>query len=50
MSLATISGIVGGVISIVFGLLVIMWPRLLRYIVGAYFIIVGVIAIVNALD
>jgi uncharacterized membrane protein HdeD (DUF308 family) len=50
MSLAAISGIVGGIISIVFGLLVIMWPRLLRYIVGAYFIIVGIIAIVNALE
>ena len=49
MSLAEISGIVGGIISIAFGLLVIVWPRLLRYIVGIYFIIIGVIAIVNAL-
>jgi len=49
MSLVEISGIVGGIISIVVGVLVIIWPRLLRYIVGIYLIIIGVIAIVNAL-
>jgi uncharacterized membrane protein HdeD (DUF308 family) len=49
MSLVAISGLVGGIISIGVGLLVIMWPRLLRYIVGAYFVIVGIIAIVNAI-
>jgi uncharacterized membrane protein HdeD (DUF308 family) len=48
--MATISAMAGGIISIAFGLLVIVWPRLLRWAVGAWFIIAGIIAIVNALE
>lgn len=46
--MATISALVGGIISIGFGFLVIVRPRILRWAVGAWFIIVGIIAIVNA--
>jgi len=49
MSHAEISGIVGGCISIGVGLLIIMFPRLLRWMVGGWFVIVGIIAIIAAI-
>jgi uncharacterized membrane protein HdeD (DUF308 family) len=44
-----ISGLVGGIISIVVGVLVIIWPRIIAYVIGAYLVIIGIIAIVAAL-
>ncbi|MDM7998940.1 MAG: DUF3096 domain-containing protein [Dehalococcoidia bacterium] len=44
-----ISGLVGGIISIVVGILVIAWPRIIAYIIGGYLLIVGIIAVVAAL-
>ncbi len=45
-----LGGIVGGIITIVAGVVVIVWPRILAYILGVYLIIVGVIAVINALQ
>jgi uncharacterized membrane protein HdeD (DUF308 family) len=44
-----ISGLVGGIMSIVVGVLVIIWPRIIAYVIGAYLVIIGIIAIVAAL-
>jgi uncharacterized membrane protein HdeD (DUF308 family) len=44
-----ISGLVGGIISIVVGVLVIIWPRIIAYVIGAYLVIIGIIAVVAAL-
>jgi hypothetical protein len=44
-----IIGIIGGIISILVGIIIIIWPRLLAYITGAWFIIVGALAIVYVL-
>lgn len=41
-----IGGLITGIISILVGIAVIAWPRILAYIVGVYLIIIGVIAIV----
>jgi uncharacterized membrane protein HdeD (DUF308 family) len=49
MNQVEISGLVAGIISIVAGIVVIVWPRIIAYIVGAYLVIVGVIALVAAL-
>jgi uncharacterized membrane protein HdeD (DUF308 family) len=49
MEISAASGVAAGVISIVVGLIVIVWPRLIAYIVGIYLIIVGVIALIAAL-
>ena len=46
MTNAEIGGLVAGIISILVGIAVIAWPRLLAYIVGIYLIVVGIIAIV----
>jgi len=39
--------LVVGILSILFGILVIAKPKLLAYIVGFYFIVVGILAIVR---
>lgn len=46
MSHWEVSGLVGGLISIFFGIAVIAWPRVVAYLVGGYFILVGVLAVV----
>lgn len=35
--------IIQGMISIIFGVLVLIYPRLLNYIVGLYFILSGIV-------
>lgn len=37
----------GGVVSLVAGILILIFPRLLNYIVGIYLVIVGLAAIFN---
>ena len=49
MTNVEISGLTAGIISIVVGLIVIVWPRLIAYVIGAYLVIVGIIAVVAAL-
>jgi len=44
-----IGGIIGGIISILFGIVIIVWPRLIAYLVGGWLIIIGVLAILAAL-
>lgn len=41
-----IGGLLTGIISILVGIAVIAWPRILAYIVGVYLIVIGIIAIV----
>lgn len=43
-----IGGLITGIISILVGIAVIAWPRILAYMVGIYLIVVGVIFIVAA--
>ncbi|HTY81644.1 MAG TPA: DUF3096 domain-containing protein [Dehalococcoidales bacterium] len=49
MSFVGISGLVGGIIAVIAGFIVILWPRILGYVVGAWLMAVGIIAIVNAI-
>ena len=44
-----VEAILLGLLQIVFGLFVIGFPKMLRYLIGAYFIIVGAIAVLLAL-
>jgi hypothetical protein len=39
-----------GIVSIALGILILIMPRLLNYIVAAYLIIVGVLALIGAFD
>ncbi len=45
-----ISGFIGGIITIVAGIIVLIWPKILAYIVGIYLIIIGVLAVTAALN
>ena len=45
----TISGLILGIIAIIFGVLVLAFPRFLRYLVGIYFILVGILAVITAI-
>jgi len=49
MNHVEISGLLAGIISIVVGIVVILWPRIIAYVIGAYLVIVGIIAVVAAL-
>ena len=42
-------GIIGGIISILVGIVIIVWPRIIAYVIGGWLIIVGVLAILQAL-
>ena len=48
MNQVEISGMLAGIISIVVGVIVIVWPRIIAYVIGAWLIIVGIIAVVAA--
>ena len=49
MSHAEITGIIGGAISIGIGLLIIIYPRLLRFFVGGWLIVVGIMTVIAAI-
>jgi Protein of unknown function (DUF3096). len=42
-------GILWGIVTLIFGILVIVYPRFLRYTVGIYLVIVGLWAIISKL-
>ena len=43
------TGLLGGIITVIVGIILLVWPRLVAAIVGIYLIIIGVIAIVGTL-
>lgn len=44
--LTLVGGIIAGVISIAVGIIIIIWPKVLAYILGIYLILVGLAAII----
>ena len=44
-----ITGLVAGIISVIVGVVVMVWPRVIAFVIGAYLIIIGIIAIVDEL-
>jgi hypothetical protein len=42
-------GLIGGILTIVVGIVIIIWPRIIAYIIGIYFIVIGILAIISAL-
>ena len=49
MGLLSIGGLIAGIIAVVFGIVILVWPKILAYLIAIYLIIVGVIAIVGSL-
>lgn len=47
--LANNAGLISGIISIVVGLVIIIWPRLIAYLIGGYLVVVGIIFVLAAI-
>ena len=48
--LVSIGGLIAGLLSIIVGIIIIVWPRVITYVIGGYLIAVGVIAVIAALQ
>ena len=44
-----VGGLIGGIISIVVGIIIIVWPRIIAFVIGGWLIVVGVLAILYTL-
>jgi len=44
-----IGGLIGGIITLILGIIILVWPRLVTTIIGIWLIIVGIVAIVSSL-
>lgn len=40
-------GLIISIVAVVAGLVILIWPRLLNYIVAAYLIVIGIIGIID---
>ena len=49
MEIPQISSAIGGVLSIIAGILLIIWPRIVGWVIGIYLIIVGILTILPAI-
>ena len=49
MGLPAISGLIGGILAIIAGILILVKPRVLAWVVGIYLIVFGIFAIMAAL-
>ncbi len=45
-----IGGVIGGIISILVGIVIIVWPRLIAYVIGSWLIVIGILAILYSLQ
>jgi uncharacterized membrane protein HdeD (DUF308 family) len=43
-----VSGLIGGLITLAVGIVILVWPRIIAYVIGIWLIIVGIIAIIRA--
>lgn len=41
------TGIIGAVISIIFGIMILVWPKMIRLGLGLYFIIIGILELIG---
>ncbi len=48
MTFLGVSGLIGGIIALGAGIIIMVWPRIIAYVIGIWLIIVGIIAIINA--
>jgi len=44
-----VGGLVGGIITLLLGIVIMVWPRLIAYVIGAWLILVGLVAIVSSI-
>ena len=44
-----VGGLIGGIITLVVGIIILVWPRFIAYVIGIWLIIVGIVAIASSL-
>ena len=44
-----VGGLIGGIISIIVGIIIIVWPRIVAYVIGGWLIVIGVLAVLATL-
>jgi len=49
MGFPAISGLIGGILAVVAGIMVLIWPKIIAWVVGIYLIIFGAFAVLAAL-
>ncbi len=45
--IVTVSGLAASIIAIVAGIIVIIWPHIISYVIGIYLIIIGIIGLIG---
>ncbi len=43
-----LGGLIGGIITIIIGIIILVWPRIIAYVIGIWLLIVGIIAIISS--
>jgi hypothetical protein len=43
-----VGGLIGGIITLAIGIIILIWPRIIAYVIGIWLIIVGIIAIIGS--
>ena len=43
-----VGGFIGGIITLILGVIILVWPRLISTIIGIWLIIVGILAILRS--
>ncbi len=44
-----VGGLVGGIITVIVGIILLAWPRFIAAIIGIYLILVGIVAVLSSL-
>jgi len=44
-----VGGLIGGIVTLILGVIILVWPRFVTTIIGIWLIIVGIIAIASSL-
>jgi uncharacterized membrane protein HdeD (DUF308 family) len=49
MGFISVTGLISGILAVLAGVIVMVWPKILAYIIGIYFIVVGILAVIASL-
>ena len=44
-----VGGLIGGIITLAIGIIILIWPRIIAYVIGIWLVIVGIIAIIGSI-
>ena len=45
-NLFPVGGLIAGILTIVAGIVILIWPKVIAYIIGIYLIVVGLVAVI----